>query len=457
MSDSSYYDYTKTYNLTKIFRMPEDAELTPAILKKFIDKNKQITLSKYSKLQRAYENDYDIFHMPKKKDNKPDNRLAANFAKYITDTMNGFFLGVPIKYDCADDALKERLDFINAYNNIDDLNAELSKLMDMFGRGNELYFIDEKNQLGICYLSPTNSFMIYDDSVREKPLYFVRYYLDAKNIEHGSVSDNSVVRWFTVKGGNLVFSPEEKAHGFADVPATEYVENAERIGLYEGIMSLIDSFNLGLSEKANEIDYFGDAYMKILGTKLDNGDAQFIKNNRIINFEGDSDKIKVDFMNKPSADETQEHHLERLERLIFSMSMVANISDENFGTSSGIALKYKLLAMDNLAQAKQRKFTAGLNRRYKVLFSNLISGIAENDWMKINYKFTRNYPANLSDEADTAGKLAGITSNKTRLSVLSVVNDVDSELEQIEREKDEEAYNTDYPTERSIGFSTGDD
>ena len=46
MSDSSYYDYTKTYNLTKIFRMPEDAELTPAILKKFIDNNKQITLSK---------------------------------------------------------------------------------------------------------------------------------------------------------------------------------------------------------------------------------------------------------------------------------------------------------------------------------------------------------------------------------------------------------------------------
>ena len=109
---SNYYDYTKTYNLTKIFRMPEDAELTPAILKKFIDKNKQITISKYSKLKRAYENDYDIFHMPKKKDNKPDNRLAANFAKYITDTMNGFFIGVPIKYDCADEPLKEKLDFL---------------------------------------------------------------------------------------------------------------------------------------------------------------------------------------------------------------------------------------------------------------------------------------------------------------------------------------------------------
>ncbi len=455
---NSYYDYTKTYKLTKVFRMPEDAELTPAILKKFIDKNKQIALQKYSKLQRAYENDYDIFHLPQKLDNKPDNRLAVNFAKYITDTMNGFFLGVPVKYDCGPDTkLKEQVDFINAYNDIDDLNFELSKRMDMFGRANELYFVDENAKLGICYLSPANSFMIYDDSVREKPLYFVRYYLDSKNIEHGSVSDSSVVRWFTINGGKLTFSNEVKQHGFGYVPATEYIENTERIGLYEGIMSLIDSFNLGISEKANEIDYFGDAYMKVLGVELDNRDAQFIKNNRIINFEGDSSKVDVGFLTKPSADETQEHHLERLERLIFTTAMVANISDENFGTSSGIALKYKLLSMDNLAQAKQRKFAAGLNNRYKVLFSNPVAGIDKNAWMNLNYKFTRNYPANLSDEADTAGKLAGVTSDKTRLSVLSIVDNVDDELAQIQKEKDELSYNTDYPTERTIGFSAGNE
>lgn len=34
--------------------------------------------------------------------------------------------------------------------------------------------------------------------------------------------------------------------------------------------------------------------------------------------------------------------------------MVANISDESFGTASGIALRYRLQAMDNLAKTKER-------------------------------------------------------------------------------------------------------
>ena len=69
----------------------------------------------------------------------------------------------------------------------------------------------------------------------------------------------------------------------------------------------------------------------------------------MINFESDdAQKIVVDFMGKPESDTTQENHLNRLERLIFHISMVANISDEKFGASSGIALKYKLQANSNL-------------------------------------------------------------------------------------------------------------
>lgn len=55
--------------------------------------------------------------------------------------------------------------------------------------------------------------------------------------------------------------------------------------------------------------------------------------------------------------------------------MVANISDESFGSASGIALKYKLQAMSDLAMTKQRKFTSGMNRRYKLIFSNPVSGM----------------------------------------------------------------------------------
>lgn len=60
-----------------------------------------------------------------------------------------------------------------------------------------------------------------------------------------------------------------------------------------------------------------------------------------------------------------------------------------------------------------------------------------------------NVPIDLMDEANTAGALSGIVSHKTQLKMLSVVPDVNAELEQMQKEQDETGYNTDYPTKRT--------
>ena len=193
-----------------------------------------------------------------------------------------------------------------------------------------------------------------------------------------------------------------------------------------------------MSEKANDVDYFADAYMKILGAELDEKSIERIKDNRIINLHGfDASKIVVEFMDKPDSDSQTEHLLDRAERLIYTTSMVANISDENFGNSSGTALAYKLQAMSNLALSVQRKFQSSLNRRYE-LFSLLRTNVPEtmkDEWRNIEYKFTRNEPKNILEEAQTAAQLMGITSQETALSVLSVVNEVSSELDRIDKEQ----------------------
>lgn len=433
-----------------IFRLPKGTELTAELLDKFLVENFKKTALRYIKLEKAYRNEYEIFSLPKKESWKPDNRIAVNFAKYITDTMNGFFIGIPIKISSDDEKVKEYAEFLDAYNNQDDQNAELSKICSMFGKGYEMYYVDENANIGITYLKPTEAFMIYDDSIVKNRMYFVRYYFDAENVLHGSVSDNRVIRYFT-RNPAVKYDGEERLHGFDGVPAVEYVENEERIGLYEGAMSQINAYNKALSEKANDVDYFADAYLKVLGARIDDETAKHIRSNRIINFDGQgADKLVVEFLQKPNADETQENLINRLEQKIFASSMVANISDENFGTQSGIALKYKLLCMRNLAKTKERKFTAGLNLRYKLIFSNPVSGMNKDDWMKLKFTFTPNYPANLADEAEIAEKLSGVTSKETQLSVLSVVEDVDGELERIEKENDSAGYMTDFPTGRTV-------
>ena len=419
-----------------VFRISDDEVMDEIKLSEYISKNDALVSTRYKKLQDAYEGRYEIFDLPKKEKWKPDVRVAVNFAKYITDTMNGFFIGIPIKISSADKKVNDYINYLDQYNDQDDNNAELAKIMKQYGRGYEMYYVDEIGNIGITYLDPMESFMIYDESILMRPRYFVRTYKDTNNIRHGSISNDESIRYFDIDGG-LKFRDEEKTHGFDGVPATEYVENAERQGIYETVLSMINAYNKAISEKANDVDYFADAYLKILGAKLNDDEIKFIRDNRIMNFEGeDGDKIIAEFMAKPSADATQENLLDRLERLIFQVSMVANINDENFGAASGIALKYKLQSMSNLAKTEERKFTSGMNRRYKLIFSNPVSGMKKDDWIKIGYQFTRNFPANLLEESQIAGNLAGITSEETQLKVLSVVDDVKAEMDKIKKENE---------------------
>ena len=420
-----------------MFRLARDTEMTLTLLSEFLTKHNHEVKNRYEPLYDAYTSDHEILHDPAKPKYKPDNRVVVNFPKYIVDTMNGFFIGNPVKIVAEDEAVSDYVEYLDRYNDQDDNNAELAKICSIYGNGHEMYYTDEESELCITYLDPKEAFMIYDESIIERPLFFVRRYVDREGFEYGSISDETSVRNFKVTGG-LKWLDEWQPHYFPGVPATEYVENGERQGIFEPVMSMVNAYNKAISEKANDVDYFADAYLKVLGTTVDNEDVKFIRDNRIVNFEGDgSDKIIAEFMEKPNSDTTQENLLKRLERLIFQISMVANISDENFGTSSGIAMKYKLQSMSNLEKTKERKFAAGMNRRYQLLFGHPASKVPADAWIQLQYKFTPNIPANLQEEAQIASQLEGIVSHETQLKVISAVEDVKGELDKIEEENKE--------------------
>lgn len=421
----------------EIYRISPDEELTDAKLCRFIERHAAESTFRYKQLQDAYETDFPIFHKKPKPDWKPDNRIAVNFAKYIVDTMNGYFIGNPIKIivDGGEETIEKYIEFLDQYNDQDDNNAELSKICSIYGKGYEMYYNDEEGNVGIIYLDPTEAFMIYDDSVLKRERYFVRLYRDEDNVLHGSVSDQEKVRWFTIKG-KIVWNEQEQLHYFNGVPATEYRENKECQGIFEPVMSIINAFNKAISEKANDVDYFADAYLKIIGTLLDEDELKHIRSDRVINFDGDGESVIVDFLQKPNGDTTQENLLDRLQNLIFLIAMVANISDENFGTSSGIAMAYKLQGMSNLRKTKERKFTSGMNRRYKLIFSNPGNAMKKDDWVKLHYKFTPNVPANLLEESQIAQNLSGVVSQETQLGVLSVVDNPKTEIERIDKEEE---------------------
>lgn len=91
----------------KIFRIADDEVMTAPLLAEYIRQHELLVQQHYKYLDDAYQTDYAIFHQANKKSYKPDNRLATNFAKYIVDTMNGFFCGIPIKVTSNDERINK--------------------------------------------------------------------------------------------------------------------------------------------------------------------------------------------------------------------------------------------------------------------------------------------------------------------------------------------------------------
>lgn len=440
----------------KEFIIDKDDPLDLESLEGFINAHKNLVSERYEPLLNMYQGKHSILFDDPKPLNKPDNKVVMNFAKYIVDTLNGYFLGIPIKINHDSEDYINKLTDVADYNNIDDEQYELAKDMSIFGVGYEMLYLDEEAVENILHVSPLETFVIRDNSIRKKVRYGVHYYLDQDKKLKGTFSDSEKIYYFE-EGKDGLYISEEYPHYFGFCPIIEYRENEECQAAFESVYTLINQIDKVISEKANDVDYFADAYLKVVGVELTEEQVRFLKDNRVWNLyktsnEADGTIPDVGFLSKPDADQTQENLLNRLEEKIYQLSMVPNLSDENFGTSSGIALSYKLQGLDNLCKSKERKFTAGLNTRYKLL-CNLPNWGDKEAYKGITYQFTRNAPKNVLEEAQVVNSLNGLVSKETGLSYLSIV---DNAKEEIEKMKEEDEFDTDIEKDHSDDWSMED-
>lgn len=421
-----------------MFRMDKDTEITGETLKEFIEQHEMQKL-RYLELYNQYLSRPPILAEPPKEEAwKPDNRLVANYGKYIVDTFNGFFNGIPMRPSHDNESVDDIIQgFWNA-NNMDNTLNELAKSTSIYGRAYLFLFQNEESKTEVAYNDPLDMFVIYSDEIRPRSLYGVRYTVD-ENGYKGQLFTDIEARDFTLDGDSLSLT-ESHSLFYGRVPMIEFVENEERQSLIEPVETLINGFNNVLSEKNNDVSYFSDAYLAVLGALLDDDSIRNLKDNRIINLAGDNaEKVVVEFLEKPDADQTQENFLDRTERLIYQLSQVANIDDTTFGTagnSSGVALEFKLQPMKNLASNKERKFQQGLQTLFSMVF-NVVTNVPGNlsdEYLDIQYNWSRNLPANNADEANVVRSLDGIVSHRTQLDMLSAVSDSQRELDRIEEE-----------------------
>ena len=374
--------------------------------------------------------------------NKPSNRLYSGYPSYITDNFVGYILGQPISYKSDNEDLLEKLNLNFLYNDEIDNNTTLAQEQSICGYAYELLYIDEDSNVRFKSVDTEDMIVVYENTLEEKELFAIRYVLDEDNKGTVYVYTKSNIEAYTIENNTLGNLIEEECQDnfFIDVPICTYENNRQRIGDFEKVLSLIDAYDFANSDTANDFEYFTNALLVISGVTMDEKDEEGrplnFKNNRVLNFV-DNDG-KAEYLIKNINDTALENYKNRINLDIHKFSNVIDISDKNFGNNlSGIAMKYKLLGMENIASIKESKFRKGLMKRIELLthFLNL-SINSDFTYTEIIPVFTRNIPSNDVETVEMIKQLYGMISDKTLLSQLPFIEDVQAELDAIQKQKE---------------------
>ncbi|UUI85558.1 phage portal protein [Bacillus halotolerans] len=386
-------------------------------------------------------------------DHLVNNRLNNAFDAEIVDTKVGYMFGHPISYETEKDgenkntALAEQINRFNTVNNIADADSEWGKKAAISGYGARLAYIAPDGSERVANVNPWEAVFIAENDITE-PSFALRYYTVFDWVKNDSVQrekvtfyDDKKAYFFEKREGNWILL-EKKPHMFDYCPLFGLPNNDEQMGDAEKVIQLIDAYDRTLSDASNEIEQLRLAYLILKGAGMDDEDIQQLKKNGVFELLGKDDDVK--FLTKDINDTMIENHLNRLEENILRFAKSVNFSDESFGGNvTGIAMKYKLMALENKCITMERKMTAALRYQYKLLCSAWAkkSNVKHDDYLKVWFSFKRNLPSNILEEAEIAAELKGQVSEETRLSMLSFVDDVQYEIERMKAEQD--AYDLD--------------
>lgn len=396
----------------------------------------------YEKMQDYYEGRHAILDRQLNDPTKPNNKLVTNLAKYIVDTVTGYFMGEPVSYS-GDESYIEALTDVFKLNHEQDHNAELGKHQSIKGCAYELLYTDEDANIRLSPLPRESVIYIESNEVDAKPVMAIRIYrledLDGNEREMFDVyTDSEIVTYEkTNNSGHIEYVEKDRVdHFFQAVPVVQYKNNSEMIGDFEGVISLIDAYNISQSDTLNDFSYFSDAYLLLTGAELDPDDAQEMKQNRVITLP--DKEADARFLIKDIADVPVENFKNRIREDIHTVSAVPDLSNDEFGQAlSGVALAYKLTGLEKVVSLKERKFKMGLQRRIELITNLLNASGKQWSWQDITVEFSRNLPQNMVELTQIVKELTGHVDRETLLHLLPFVDDVQETIDRLQQEKEE--------------------
>lgn len=395
-----------------------------------------------------------------------NHKINNDFFSEIVDFKTGYFAGNPIAYSYSDtqealedtgdagdstaemdeareEASKMITDFVTR-SNMFDIDMETTKFASICGYSGRLFYHDTDGNERVMVVPPDECIILSKTRDITHPTYGVRYYTvkDINDAETVKAEFYDSVNIYYAEGSknDLNIMPERTAPNLFDCcPLQGIPNNREMMGDAEKVLALIDAYDRALSDANNELSAFANAYMIFKNLYMEEDEKRKSQISGSIEFhsngQNDSD---VYFLTKDINDAFIEHHLDRLEDNIRHFSSTPNLSDESFGTASGVALKHKMMGLESKCGMFEAKHISAGRYMFELLAKSWEKKQVKIDPLLVVMEYKRNFPLDLLTEAQAAQALiaAGVPEVVAWGLAISGIDDPDYVKQVKEQEKD---------------------
>jgi len=396
----------------------------------------------YDKMYEYYKGNTDAMANYKMVTERSNNKTPVNYIKKFIKEEVSYSVGNDVNYisKSGDENIVNDIDYyIDHWSEGHDSN--LAKNMLIYSLAYELYYVDKEGQFCSKVIPPTQGYAAIDDFGN------ISFFMHIYKLKF---DDNTYIDVYTERdiyhfneSFEEVNKPTKHIFGIVPVGLCRLSEEGKSDTLFKDLKGLQDAYETNLSDISNEISDFRNAYLVFMGCQVDEEEIPKMKELGVLSTKDKNSAIQ--WLIKNINDTFIQNTLNTLEDKMYQLSSHINHNEKMQSNLSSLALRARLIALEEKCKLNQKSIADCIKTRLKFLFIYLkvIKNI-EYDFRDIKTKFTPNIPQDDLMTAQVISQLGDKLSTETGLSLLSFIENPKNELKKI---KDEDPIDLD-----NLGF-----
>lgn len=393
---------------------------------------------RYEKMYRYYKGDTDAMRKYAFEPDRSNIKINTNYIKKFVKEEVSYTVGNKIMYESrrGDNNIINDIEYYTAHWN--ELHeSDVMKYLLICTKMAEIYYLDENGDFCGKIINATDGYAYTNGA--GKILFFIHAFKNDfdTTTQYLDVYTDSFIYHFDSKFNEIedptwnIFGEVTVSNGLLTLE--DYFDS-----LYNDIKGLQDANETNISDISNEICDFRSAYLVFTGCEIDKNDIPEMKRLGVLQTKDKDSTIK--WLTKDINDTFIQNTLDRYVDTMYQLACHINHNEGMVSNLSGIALRSRLIALENKCDLEQKAHKNIVKNRLRFLCMYLNLKKNKNyDYKDIKIIYTPNIP---TDDAATAQMLSvipeGVLSKDTSRGRFSFVGDKVAEAEKVKKEQDAE-------------------